>query len=66
MRVIAAKVIDPTHLELTEPLTMRSGSRVAVTVTEDDRGPTHSATAESEPAKAPRPLRFQGFGLVWR
>ena len=44
MRVIAATVLDPTHLELTEPLELRSGAQVAVAVHEDKHTPTVPST----------------------
>jgi len=55
MRSIAATVLDPTHLELTEPLAMRSGVRVEVTV---------KSPPESE--AAPRRLRHREREQAWR
>lgn len=40
MKVIAATVVDATHLELTEPLVLRSGARVTVSIHEDEQAPS--------------------------
>ena len=65
MKVIAAKVLDPTHLELTEPLELRSGAQVAVTVTESDGASPSGAASKSEASAEPRPLRFRQREQAW-
>jgi hypothetical protein len=68
MRVIAATVLDPTHLELTEPLELRSGAQVAVAVHEDEHTSTDSSTGPTEPDSStpPRRLRFRERENEWR
>ncbi len=68
MRVIAATVLDPTHLELTEPLELRSGAQVAVAVHEGGPAPTVPATGPAEPVSSapPRRLRFRERENEWR
>jgi len=65
MRVIAAKVLDPTHLELSEPLALRSGLRIAVTVNEDESEPVVSATGKAEQPAPARPLRHRQREHAW-
>ncbi len=36
MRALEAKILDPTHLELIEPITLRPGRRVEVSIRPDD------------------------------
>ncbi len=55
MKVIVARVLDSTHLELTEPLAVPSGARVEVAVS---GGEDPITTATDEPAEA-RPLQFR-------
>ncbi len=64
MRVIAATVVDSTHLELTEPLALRSGARIEVTVPDDGRE-SASARSDDEPAKEARPLSFRQREEAW-
>jgi len=68
MRVIAATVLDPTHLELTEPLDLRSGAQVAVAVHEDEPVPTVPSTGPAEPdaSTPPRRLPFRERETEWR
>ncbi len=72
MRVIAATVLDPTHLELTEPLVMRTGARVAVAVDEGEHAPPTPAGGAAErdaadPMRTPaRRLRFRERENAWR
>ncbi len=68
MRVIAATVLDPTHLELTEPLELRSGAQVAVAVHEDDHTQTIPPTGPTEPdaSATPSRLRFRERENEWR
>ena len=55
MRSIAATILDPTHLELSEPLSARSGSQVEVTVHD-------TSSAET----VPRKLRHREREHAWR
>lgn len=36
MKVISAKVLDPTHLELSQPIAATSGTIVEISIVEDD------------------------------
>jgi Family of unknown function (DUF5678) len=65
MRTIAAKVLDPTHLELTEPLSARSGTEVAVTVSDMARGSTGVPLTGGGPTTVPRALRFRQREQEW-
>ena len=53
-------VLDSTHLELTEPLALRSGARIDVAVSED--GGDSAAGSDSEEA---RPLSFRQREEAW-
>ncbi len=68
MKVIAATVLDPTHLELTEPLVLRSGARVAVAIRADDDVPIAPATERIEPGPGTpsRLLCFRERENAWR
>ncbi len=48
MRSITATVLDPTHLELTEPLTVRSGAQIDVTVHVAAHRTSRQASADGE------------------
>ncbi len=68
MKVVAATVLDPTHLELTEALVLRSGARVTVAISADDDAPTTPAAERVEPgpgAPAHR-LCFRERENAWR
>jgi len=65
MRTIAARVLDPTHLELTEPLSARSGTEVAVTVSDSPLGSVGESVAEPRPTSVPRPLRLRQREQEW-
>jgi hypothetical protein len=68
MRVIAATVLDSTHLELTEPLELRSGVQVSVAVHEDVPPPAAPSTRPTGPdaGTPPRGLRFREHENEWR
>jgi len=66
MKVIHATVLDPTHLELTEPLALRSGARVAVAVSEERNRSTDADEGERQPPPAPQPLPFRRRENEWR
>lgn len=67
MKVITAKVLDSTHLELTEPLTIRSGSRVAVTVeSEDSESAGGDGRLESSAPPQPPQLSHRHVERAWR
>jgi len=69
MKVIAATVLDPIHLELTEPLELRSGARVAVAIHEDVTTLTAPSTGPTEPDASIHPrrqLRFRERENEWR
>ena len=36
MRVVKAKVLDLTHLELGQPVSLKSGEYVSISITEDE------------------------------
>ncbi len=56
MTVLEATVLDPMHLELAKPLTLRVGARISVAVEELDDG-------SSAP---PRPLGHRQREQAWR
>lgn len=49
MRTLEAKVLDPTHLELIEPITLRPGRRVEVSIRFDDDEDARAATQDERP-----------------
>ena len=49
MRTLEAKILDSTHLELIEPITLRPGRRVEISIRFDDDEDTRATRKEEEP-----------------
>lgn len=38
MKVITAKILDPTHLELSEPISVKPGNTIQISIPDDGDG----------------------------
>ncbi len=63
MTVVEATVLDPMHLELTKPLTLRPGMRISVVVKEAD---DEVGTANLKASGGPRPRGHRQREQAWR
>jgi len=46
MKIITAKVLDPTHLELSQPIPAKAGDLIEISIPEDEHDQLWKAAAE--------------------